>query len=160
VVEQRVLTGANAIAGEWGHNALPLPRGEDLPLPRCYCGRSGCVEAYLSGPALAADHARASGETLGAPEIAARAEAGDVRCEATMARYEARLARALSVVMNVLDPHVIVLGGGLSRLARLYRNVPARWGEFLFSDDVRTRLVPPVHGDASGVRGAAWLWER
>jgi fructokinase len=160
VVDKRVLTGANAIAGEWGHNALPLPRGEDLPLPRCYCGRSGCVESYLSGPALAADHAKSSGETLTAPEIAARADAGDVRCEATLARYEARLARALSVVMNVVDPHVIVLGGGLSNLARLYRNVPARWGEFLFSDDVRTRLVPPVHGDASGVRGAAWLWER
>ena len=159
VVDRHVLTGANAIAGEWGHNPLPLPRGDDLPLPRCYCGRSGCVEAYLSGPALAADHEKAAGERLEAPEIARRADAGDVRCEATMARYEARLARSLAYVINILDPHVIVLGGGLSNLARLYRNVPARWGEFVFSDEMRTRLVPPVHGDASGVRGAAWLWE-
>ena len=159
VVDRRVLTGANAVAGEWGHNPLPLPRGEDLPLPRCYCGRSGCVEAYLSGPALAADHAKASGETLSAPEIAARADTGDVRCEATMARYEARLARSLSVVINLIDPHVVVLGGGLSHIARLYRNVPTRWGEFVFSDQIRTRLLPPVHGDAGGVRGAAWLWD-
>jgi fructokinase len=159
VVNQRVLTGANAIAGEWGHNPLPLPRAEDLPLPRCYCGRMGCTEAYLSGPALAADHARVAGEALEAAEIARRADAGDVRCEATMARYESRLGRSLAQVINIVDPDVIVLGGGLSNLARLYRNVPARWGEAVFSDEVRTRLVAPLHGDSSGVRGAAWLWE-
>jgi fructokinase len=159
VVNRRVLTGANAIAGEWGHNPLPLPRAEDLPLPRCYCGRTGCTEAYLSGPALTADHARAAGEALEAAEIARRADAGDVRCEATMARYESRLGRSLAQVINIVDPDVIVLGGGLSNLARLYRNVPARWGEAVFSDEVRTRLVPPLHGDSSGVRGAAWLWE-
>lgn len=159
VVDRRVLTGANAIAGEWGHNPLPSPRAEDMPMPRCYCGRSGCIEAYLSGPALAADHERATGEAFDAPTIAARADSGDVRCEATMARYEGRLARALGSVINVLDPHAIVLGGGLSNIQRIYRNVPARWGEFVFSDEVRTRLLPPVHGDSSGVRGAAWLWQ-
>lgn len=159
VVDRRVLTGANAIAGEWGHNPLPSPRAEDLPMPRCYCGRMGCIESYLSGPALAADHERSTGEALDVPTIAARADSGDVRCEATMSRYEGRLARALGGVINILDPHVIVLGGGVSNVQRIYRNVPARWGESVFSDEVRTRLVPPAHGDSSGVRGAAWLWE-
>ncbi len=159
VVDRRVLTGVNAIAGEWGHNPLPAPRAGDLPPPRCYCGRSGCIEAYLSGPALAADHERATGEALAAPEIARRVQAGDAACGATLARYEARLARALAAVINVLDPDVIVLGGGLSHIERLYRNVPALWGTCVFSDEVRTRLLAPVHGDASGVRGAAWLWE-
>ena len=159
-VRGRVLEGANAIAGEWGHNPLPLPAGDDLPLPPCYCGRSGCIETYLSGPGLCADHARASGVRLAAEEIVARAAAGDGACDATVARYEARLARSLAGVINVLDPDVIVLGGGLSRIARLYERVPARWGEHVFSDEVRTRLAAPAHGDASGVRGAAWLWEQ
>ena len=159
VVDRHVLTGANAIAGEWGHNPLPLPTAGDLPLPRCYCGRPGCIEAYLSGPSLAADHARVTGESLDTKSIAARAAQGDAACEATLQRYEERLARALGTAINLLDPHVIVLGGGLSSLERLYRNVPAIWGRYIFSDEVRTRLVPPLHGDSSGVRGAAWLWD-
>ncbi len=158
VAHGRIVEGANAIAGEWGHNPLPLPGPDDHPLPLCYCGRRGCVETYLSGPALSDDHARASGERMGADEIARRAHAGDGACEATLARYEERLARALATVINVLDPEVIVLGGGLSRIARLYANVPRLWGAYVFSDEVRTRLVPPAHGDSSGVRGAAWLW--
>jgi fructokinase len=135
VVRGEVLTGPNAIAGEWGHNPLPLPRAGDLPLPDCYCGRKGCIEAYLSGPAFARD-----GEDL--------------------ERYAERLARALAGVINILDPDVIVLGGGISNLASLYTSVPARWQPYVFSDQVRTRLLPPVHGDSSGVRGAAWLWGR
>jgi fructokinase len=135
VVRGELLTGPNAIAGEWGHNPLPLPRDEDLPLPGCYCGRQGCIEAYLSGPALAKD-----GENL--------------------ARYEERLARALAGVINILDPDVIVLGGGISNIPRLYANVPVLWRPHVFSDQVATRLAPPVHGDSSGVRGAAWLWGR
>ena len=158
VVDGRLLEGANAIAGEWGHNPLPSPGEIDLPLPLCYCGRRGCVETYLSGPAMAADHVRGTGERLEAAEIARRAGAGDTRCGATLARYEARLARALAVVVNIVDPDVIVLGGGVSKIARLYERVPAAWGPFIFSDDVRTRLLPPVHGDSGGVRGAAWLW--
>ncbi|HVP07919.1 MAG TPA: ROK family protein [Burkholderiales bacterium] len=135
VVGGEVLAGPNAIAGEWGHNPLPLPRGEDLPLPDCYCGRKGCIETYLSGPALERDGGN-------------------------MERYEERLARALAGVINILDPDVIVLGGGISNLSRLYANVPRRWRPYVFSDQVATRLLPPAHGDASGVRGAAWLWGR
>ena len=158
VVEGRVLTGANAIAGEWGHNALPLPRAGDLPLPPCYCGRAGCVETYLCGPALERDHACRHGGSLDAARIAERARAGDSACDETLARYEERLARALAAVINVLDPHVIVLGGGLSNIQRLYERVPSLWPAYVFSDEVRTRLVPPAHGDSAGVRGAAWLW--
>jgi len=158
VVDRRVIDGANAIAGEWGHNPLPLPAGEDLPLPACYCGRHGCIETYLSGPGLAADHARATGEAADAAQISKRAASGDAACAAAVARYEARLARSLATVLNVLDPDVVVLGGGLSHIGRLYEHVPRLWGQHVFSDEVRTRLVPPVHGDASGVRGAAWLW--
>jgi fructokinase len=154
VVNGRVLTGPNAIAGEWGHNPLPLPRGDDLPLPECYCGRQGCVEAYLSGPALARD----AGAGIDAPQIVARAAQGDARCEAALARYEERLARALASVVNVLDPDVIVLGGGLSNVDRLYASVPRLWLPYVFSDQVSTRLARHVHGDSSGVRGAAWLW--
>jgi fructokinase len=158
VVDGRVLTGANGIAGEWGHNPLPLPAAHDHPLPLCYCGRRGCIETYLSGPGLGADHAAVSGERFDAEEIARRADAGDAACDATLARYEARLARSLAAVINLLDPDVIVLGGGLSNVARLHASVPRLWGEHVFSDEVRTRLVPARHGDSSGVRGAAWLW--
>lgn len=158
VVHGQVLDGANGIAGEWGHNPLPLPGGDDLPLPACYCGRSGCIETYLSGPGMAADHARWSGAALTPEAIVSAAAAGDAACEATLQRYEARLARALAGVINLLDPDVIVLGGGLSNLARLYVNVPQYWGAHVFSDQVDTRLVAAVHGDSSGVRGAAWLW--
>ena len=154
----RAIEGANAIAGEWGHNPLPLPSHADQPLPACYCGRHGCIETYLSGPGLAADHARVTGEALDAPSIAARAAAGDGRCARSLERHAERLARSLAGVVNVLDPDVIVLGGGLSTLASLYVRVPELWRPFVFSDEIRTRLVPPMHGDSSGVRGAAWLW--
>ncbi len=158
VVGGRVIEGANGIAGEWGHNPLPSPEAGEAPGPACYCGRRGCIETWLSGPGLAADHARVTGDAVAAPEIAARALRGDAGCAATMERHAQRLARALAGVVNVLDPDVIVLGGGLSGVASLYDRVPALWGTHVFSDDVRTRLAPPVHGDAGGVRGAAWLW--
>jgi fructokinase len=158
VLDNRLLAGPNAIAGEWGHNPLPSPGPDDHPLPLCYCGRRGCIETYLSGPGMSSDHARASGERASAVEIATRAAQGDAACEATLARHEARMARAIATVINVIDPEVIVLGGGLSHLARLYERVPRLWGAHVFSDDVRTRLVAPLHGDSSGVRGAAWLW--
>ena len=159
VVDGRVLTGPNAIAGEWGHNPLPWPREEEWPGVGCYCGRTGCIETFLSGPGIARDHRAVTGDTLDPREIAARAADGDQRCNATLTRYEERLARALSSVVNLLDPDVIVLGGGLSNLARLYRRVPEQWGAWVFSDRVDTVLRPPQHGDSSGVRGAAWLWD-
>jgi fructokinase len=159
VVDGRGWTGPNAIAGEWGHNPLPWPGDGEWPGPPCYCGRTGCIETFLSGPGLARDHRERTGATLDPAEIARRAAAGDPACEATLSRYEDRMARALASVLNVLDPDVVVLGGGLSNLARLYDRVPPRWGMHVFSDHVLTRLVPPAHGDASGVRGAAWLWE-
>jgi len=151
VAHGKLLTGPNAIAGEWGHNPLPAPGPEDLPLPACYCGRAGCIETYLSGPGLSADHLKFTGENLGAEEIVARR--GESLC-----RYEARLARALASVINVLDPDVIVLGGGLSNVERLYTDVPRLWAKHVFSDHVATRLARNAHGDSSGVRGAAWLW--
>ncbi len=158
VVNGRALDGANGIAGEWGHNPLPLPAGDDLPLPACYCGRAGCIETYLSGPGLAMDHARCSGELARPEGIVAGAAEGDPACEASLARYEQRLARALAGVINILDPDVIVLGGGLSNIERLYQRVPSLWCPHVFSDHVATRLVRARHGDSSGVRGAAWLW--
>ena len=158
VVRERVLTGANRIAGEWGHNPLPYPDEETRPPPRCYCGRQGCVESWLSGPALAADHSRHGGPALCAEQIAARADAGDTACAATLARYHRRLAKALAQVINVVDPQVIVLGGGLSNIESLYTALPALWGSYVFSDQLHTRLRRHQHGDSSGVRGAAWLW--
>lgn len=158
VVRHHVLTGANAIAGEWGHNPLPFPRPEDLPAPPCYCGQHGCVETYLSGPGMVRDHAQHGGKSLDAPAIVAAAAAGDTACAATLARYEERLARALAPVINLLDPDIIVLGGGMSNIERLYENVPRLWTPFVFSDHVATPLVRNLHGDSSGVRGAAWLW--
>lgn len=154
VVHGQVLTGPNAIAGEWGHNPLPLPGKADLPLPPCYCGRCGCIETYLSGPGFGRD----SGTALQPPEIVARAARGDARCAAALARYEERLARALAGVINLLDPDVIVLGGGMSNIDRLYARVPELWLQHVFSDRVATRLARHTHGDSSGVRGAAWLW--
>jgi predicted NBD/HSP70 family sugar kinase len=156
VVNGRIVTGPNAIAGEWGHNPLPLPREEDLPLPDCYCGRKGCIETYLCGPALERD----AGLDLEAAQIVALAEKGHAGCEAVLRRYEERLARSLAGVINLLDPDVIVLGGGLSNIERLYVNVPRLWLASVFSDQVTTRLARHAHGDSSGVRGAAWLWER
>ena len=158
VVSRRVLVGANAIAGEWGHNPLPLPGKADLPLPECYCGRQGCIETYISGPGMAALHARATGGTLTPPQIVAAAEAGDEGAERTMQRYEDRLARSLANVINILDPDVIVLGGGMSNIERLYASVPRLSQRHVFSDRVDTKLVRHHHGDSGGVRGAAWLW--
>lgn len=158
VVNRRSLTGANAIAGEWGHNPLPWPRDDERPGSPCYCGKSGCIETWLSGPGLSRDLQAAAGPVLPAAEIAVRAAAGDAACEAAMQRYEDRLARGLAHVINILDPEVVVLGGGLSNVARLYDNVPRIWGRYVFSDVVATRLLPPRYGDSSGVRGAAWLW--
>ena len=154
----RVLTGANAVAGEWGHNPLPAMAPDEWPGPACYCGRHGCIETFLSGPGLAADHARIAGQALAAEEIARRAANGDPAAAATLDRYADRLARALGAVINLLDPQAIVLGGGLSNLSWLYEAVSARWAPYVFSDRVDTRLLPPRHGDSSGVRGAAWLW--
>jgi len=158
VADGRAIEGVNSIAGEWGHNALPWPTPGELPGPRCACGRDGCIEAFLSGPGLARDHLLATGEAREPADIAARAESGDRGCALTLDRYEERLARALASVINLLDPEVIVLGGGLSRIERLVRNVPARWTRHVYSDSVVTRLVKAAHGDASGVRGAARLW--
>ncbi len=158
VVDGRLITGANAIAGEWGHNPLPWPREDERPGPECYCGRRGCLETWLSGPGLAADHRRMTGRTLDVRTIAARALGGDRDCAATLSRHEDRLARGLAHVINILDPQVIVLAGGVSAIPGLYTGVPARWAQYVFSDQVDTRLVPARHGDSSGVRGAAWLW--
>jgi len=157
VVRGFVLMGPNAIAGEWGHNPLPWPRDDERPGPPCFCGRSGCIETFLSGPGLERDYLRASSEPLTAHEIAARASIGDAACAATIAVYEERLARALAHVINLLDPDVIVLGGGMSNVERLYVNLPRLWQPWVFSDRVDTRLVRHRHGDSSGVRGAAWL---
>lgn len=157
-IDGRVITGANAIAGEWGHNPLPWPADDERPGPPCYCGHKGCIETFVSGPAMAADHKEATGKLLTPPEIASQAEGGDRQCRETLGRYNWRLARALSAVINIVDPHVIVLAGGLSNMGTLYTEVPALWGEYVFSDRVDTRLVPAKHGDSSGVLGAARLW--
>jgi fructokinase len=159
VVDGRVITGANAIAGEWGHNPLPAMRDAELPVDPCYCGRRGCIEQFLSGPGLSREHRQLGGDDATAAEVAARALAGDHRAATVLAAYEERLARSLGSIINVLDPQVIVLGGGLSNIERLYANVPRLWSPFVFSDRVDTRLVRAIHGDSSGVRGAAWLWE-
>ena len=157
VVDGRVLDGLNGMAGEWGHNPMPWPRGAEWPGPPCYCGRTGCIECFLSGPGLALDYASADA-SVDAAEIARRAERGEAIALACLERYEERLARALASIINVLDPDVIVLGGGLSNIERLYSRVPPRWPAHVFSDTVETQLVRARHGDSSGVRGAAWLW--
>jgi fructokinase len=159
VVNGRVVTGANAIAGEWGHNPLPWPEAGEWPGPPCYCGRTGCIETLLSGPGLARDHQGRTGRELDAAGIVAAAAAGDEDARESVATYERRLARGLASVVNVFDPDAIVLGGGVSNMARLYERVPRLWTEFVFSDAIVTRLVRAVHGDSSGVRGAAWLWD-
>jgi fructokinase len=158
VIGGRLLWGINAIAGEWGHNPLPWPSPDELPGEPCYCGKQGCVETWLSGPALEREYRRESGRWADAVAIAAAAEAGEDAARSVLARYVDRMARSLAIVINLLDPEVIVLGGGVGNIRRLYEDVPACWGEYVFSDCVRTRLVAPRHGDSSGVRGAAWLW--
>lgn len=160
VIDGKLRAGPNAIAGEWGHNPLPWPRPEwgEVPGPLGWDGRHGAIEDWCSGVALARDHHDVTGQRLDGEAIVRGALAGDPACSDTLTRYEDRLARALASVINVLDPDIIVLGGGLSRIARLYTQVPLRWKRWVFSDSVTTRLLPAVHGDASGVRGAAWLW--
>ena len=163
VVRGQVLTGPNAISGEWGHNPLPWPAASEWPGPQCYCGRTGCIETFLSGPGMSADHERTTGRRASAEAIVRAASAGDAEAAVTLDRYEQRMARALASVINLLDPDVIVLGGGMSNIERLYTRVPAMWGEYVFGAGeqphaVRTRLVRARHGDSSGVRGAAWLW--
>jgi len=163
-VDGRVLSGPNGIAGEWGHNPLPWPTADEWPGAACYCGKSGCIETVLSGPGMQRDHERRSGRREPAPAIVAQAAAGDSAAVQTLERYEDRMARALAGVINLLDPDVIVLGGGMSNIERLYEHVPRRWRDHVFSagasDVGRTRLLRAKHGDSSGVRGAAWLWER
>lgn len=158
VVDGRLLSGPNAIAGEWGHNPLPWPDADERPGPPCYCGKSGCIETFVSGPGLARDHRRHTRTELSPPEILARAETGDEPARLTLERHAHRLARALAAVINLLDPHVIVLGGGLSNLPHLYRDLPTLIRPWLICDGLATRILPPLHGDSSGVRGAAWLW--
>jgi fructokinase len=168
VVRGQLVTGPNAIAGEWGHNPLPWAEADEMPGPPCYCGRRGCIETFLSGPGMATDHERRARERLSPPEIVERAAAGEREAEMTLTRYEQRMARALAGVINLLDPDVIVLGGGMSNIERLYVNVPRLWADFVFAagesrvpnpdSRVQTHLVRARHGDASGVRGAAWLW--
>ncbi|MBV9836091.1 MAG: ROK family protein [Alphaproteobacteria bacterium] len=160
VIDGQPLTGLHAIAGEWGHNPLPVPQADERPGAPCYCGRHGCIETWLSGPALSRQFQETSGRLMRPTEIADAAEGGDSQAAAMMERYCDRLARALGTVINLIDPDAIVLGGGLSRIALLYRRVPELWRRSIFSEPghIRTRLLPPKHGDSSGVRGAAWLW--
>lgn len=158
IVNGRVLRGRNAIGGEWGHNAMPRPTATEWPGDPCYCGRTGCIEQRLSGPALARDYERARGHRASAIEIVARAQSGEVAAIHCLDRYVDGLARALASIINVLDPDAIVLGGGLSSIERLYSDTPTRWAPYVFSDRIDTELLRPKYGDASGVRGAAWLW--
>jgi fructokinase len=162
-VHGRVLRGPNGLAGEWGHNPLPWSVPGQDPQPACYCGQQGCIETLVSGPGLARDHARVTGTECQGKALVAAAAAGDAAARATLDRHASRLARALASVINLLDPDVIVLGGGVSRMAHLYEQVPRLWGRWVVAggqhDAVRTRLAPALHGDASGVRGAAWLWK-
>jgi len=158
-IDRKPLTGRHSIGGEWGHNPLPWPQPEETPGPACFCGRHGCIEQWVAGPAMSADHKRITGEIKASGEIMAAADGGDRQAEATYQRYVERLARALAHVVNILDPDVIVLGGGMGNVARLYHDLPRLMPPFVFSDVFTTPIRPPVHGDSSGVRGAAWLWQ-
>jgi fructokinase len=158
VVDRTLIIGANAIAGEWGHNPLPWPRDDERPGASCYCGRAGCIETFLSGGALARDFERHTGRSLSGPELVVEAERGDAEALAALQRYEDRFARALASIINVLDPDVIVLGGGVSNIDRWYHTVPELLPKYVFSDAVDTAIRKAKHGDSSGVRGAAWLW--
>ena len=158
VINGKVLDGANSIAGEWGHNPLPWPKSDELPGPECYCGKRGCIETFLSGPGLSHDFQAVTGDRLSAPEIVGQVDQNAL-AKQCLERYEDRMARGLAHIINILDPDVIVLGGGMSNVARLYDNVPGLLSAYVFSDVVNTRLVAPMYGDSSGVRGAAWLWD-
>ncbi len=158
VINGSLVAGPNAIAGEWGHNALPWPSPQELPGPACYCGKAGCIETWLSGPALEQQATSTGLEDVSALEVADLAAAGNAKAHALIDQYADRLARALAGVINILDPNVIVLGGGLSAITQLYALVPQKWETHVFSDTVVTQITPNAHGDSSGVRGAAWLW--
>ena len=160
VIDKKVLPGANSIAGEWGHNPLPWPNDDELPGAECYCGKLGCIETWLSGPGMVRDHELYNNEFIDPEALDGKARFGDEDAIETFQRYENRMARSLAHVINILDPDVIVLGGGMGNINRLYKNVPGIWGDYIFSDIVNTKLVAPVHGDSSGVRGAAWLWNK
>ncbi|ADV82158.1 ROK family protein [Terriglobus saanensis] len=158
-LEGKVHAGPNGLAGEWGHNPLPRPTPAESPGPLCYCGHTNCMELWLSGSGLERDYAQVTGKSLRGPEIVAASEAGDVEAEATMQRWEDRVARGFTTIINMLDPDAIVIGGGLSNLDRLYTNVPPRVQTLIFGGGaLDTPILKAVHGDASGVRGAAWLW--
>lgn len=158
VVHGRVVTGRNAIGGEWGHNPLPWPDADEWPGPKCYCGKNGCIETFVSGTGLSADYERVTGNVLPAEEIARQAVSGSTIAVQALERHEQRLGKALATVVNLIDPDVIVLGGGVSNIKRLYATLPQILSQWAFSDSITTRIVPPKHGDSSGVRGAAWLW--
>ncbi len=157
-INGQLIPSQNRIAGEWGHNPLPWPNPDELPGQPCYCGKNGCIETFLSGPGLCHEYLRTTGQLITGHEFAQRLAEQESAAKVVMARYEDRLARGLATVINILDPVAIVLGGGLSNFMQLYENVPAIWSAYIFSDAVQTRLLPPLHGDSSGVRGAAWLW--
>jgi fructokinase len=158
VVERKILVGRNDIAGEWGHNPLPWPQPDEIPGAPCYCGKAGCIETFLSGPGLARAYQAKTGKPVTAAEVARAAAAGEPVANACLDLYTDRLARGLTAVINIIDPDVIVLGGGLSNIARLYDELPARIAGYAFSDAIDTPIVRARHGDSSGVRGAAWLW--
>jgi len=158
VINGKLHEGTNLVGGEWGHNPLPWMSAEEFPGPACWCGKQGCIETFLSGPGISRQYQEITGEVLSAETIATAATHGNSSAKAVLQQYENRLARALASVINLLDPECIVIGGGLSNLHRLYQNVPALLPEYVFSDCVSTRIVAPLHGDSSGVRGAAWLW--
>jgi fructokinase len=159
VIDGRILDGPRGIGGEWGHNPLPWAAADEVPGPLCWCGRRGCMETWVSGPALAATYLGGGGNTSDSEEIVRRAAAGEDRARIALARHADRLARGLAQIVNIIDPDAIVLGGGLSRLAHLYADLPALMAPHIFSVDTRVDIRPPRWGDASGARGAAWLWE-
>ena len=158
VVDGRLIEGRNGVAGEWGHIPLPWPAGAETAGPECWCGRRGCLETYISGTGLARDHEQATGQRLTGEQVVAAADAGDEHAQAALDRYIDRLARGLAVIVNVLDPDAIVLGGGMSNVNQLYDRLPQAISRWIFSDVFETDIVKAAHGDSSGVRGAAWLW--
>jgi fructokinase len=160
VIHQQIVEGANSIAGEWGHNPLPWPNENEINSTQCWCGLNDCLETYLSGSGLEMDYYRNCELKLDAKQIIREAEHGNACAIETISRYEERLAKSLAVIINILDPHAIVLGGGMSNVARLYENIPRLWDKYIFSDYIATQLLPPKFGDSSGVRGAAWLWNK
>ncbi len=160
VIGRQLVGGRNRIAGEWGHNPLPWPRDAERPGPACYCGKSGCIETFLSGPGFSRDYQMRAGAALPAAEIVRAAAAGEAAAADCLDAYQDRLARSLATLINVLDPDAVVLGGGLSNIRPLYDDLPSRIQDYVFSDGVDTPILPAAHGDSSGVRGAAWLWPK